>query len=412
MQPFLINSSYSNVIDDFQQQEVLINKLKHRFKTYGYRQIKIPAFEYYDMYASINGIVNTDDMVKVMDPKGKVLVLRPDVTIPITQVMVNHPTTQNDRYFYIMDIFRYHDQANQVNERTQAGIEHFGKKSATTDAEVIALAIHTLQDMGFIDFKMEIGHAGLFKALISLAGLSKQELIHLQNFIQSKNIAELEPYLNSLEIDDPLKELIRNIPFLYGLPDDVINAIQKYGLQENMQAELQHLIDVYDILKAYQLTDYIIFNLGLINDMDYYSDIIFQGFIEFIGEPVVMGGRYDQLGKQFGASIPAIGFAYDLQLLERALQRHELLATPTTISDIIVYYHPSMQKKALTDTLHLRKCGYVVLSFPDQENSLTTSACTIHYQKDSCTLINKGNSYQFHDITEVQELLVMQEGEV
>src|SRR5699024_12180671 len=103
-------------------------------------------------------------MIKVIDPSGKVLVLRPDVTIPMTQeIAAKNTSLQNaKRYFYVLDVFRQSFGNNRSKERSQAGIEYFGEKSAAADAEVIALAIHAFRDLGDYKFKIEIGHAGFF----------------------------------------------------------------------------------------------------------------------------------------------------------------------------------------------------------------------------------------------------------
>ncbi|MYL43245.1 ATP phosphoribosyltransferase regulatory subunit [Virgibacillus massiliensis] len=405
----LVNNHYrADQIERFQQREELISKLKHRFKTYGYKQIQTSAFEKYDMYATKTGIVNTEDMIKIIDASGEVLVLRPDITIPLTQWMTNKNqlTVKHDRYFYVMDVFR-HAEWNEQKERTQAGIEYFGDSSPTVDAEVIALAIHTLHDCGFSDYKIEIGHAGFFKALIAQTSLSTTEITNIQRFIQSKNLAEMTAYLESLTIDEPLKTAIRNIPFLYGQPKSVINEINQYGLDNEVKAELQKLIDVYTNLQAYDLSEDIVFNLGLINDMDYYSDIIFQGFINQIGRPVVMGGRYDNLGDQFGTHIPAIGFAFDVDLLIHAASQHHLLSEPESSIDICLYYDTNTQQEAVAAAFHLRNQGYSVISFPKETSETATIQATweIMYTENVYTAAVDNQIYQFKNFVDLQGLL-------
>src|SRR5699024_1796104 len=152
--------------------------------------------------ASIRKTVNMDDMVKVIHPSGKVLVLRPDGTIPITRMTAENQNVNGkvQRLFYIMDVFRHSGTASTEDESTQAGVELFGSRTAEADAEVIMLAIQSLQDIGFDHFKIEIGHAGFFKELIEQTDLSLQELELLQEYIHSKNIVEMKPYLESLNI--------------------------------------------------------------------------------------------------------------------------------------------------------------------------------------------------------------------
>src|SRR5699024_5381679 len=113
---------------DYYIRETLISKIKKRFFSYGYQQIRTSSFENYDMYASIRKTVNMDDMVKVIHPSGKVLVLRPDGTIPITRMTAENQNMNGSvqRLFYIMDVFRHSGTASTEDESTQAGVELFG----------------------------------------------------------------------------------------------------------------------------------------------------------------------------------------------------------------------------------------------------------------------------------------------
>src|SRR5699024_9005611 len=115
--------------------------------------------------------------------------------------------------------------------------------------------------------------------------------------------------------EEDLKEIGISVPLLYGDSTKVLERRNKLPLQKNMLKTLDNMTDIYNNLKANEMAQHIVIDLSLINHMDYYSDMIFQGFIENIGKPIIMGGRYNTLAKQFGAEIPAIGFACDLDVL-------------------------------------------------------------------------------------------------
>ncbi|MEC5424620.1 ATP phosphoribosyltransferase regulatory subunit [Virgibacillus sp. C22-A2] len=406
MKPFIGDSNNNNSVRDFQIREELISKLKNRFTTYGYKQIRTSTFEYYDLYSSITGTVNPDDMIKVVDSTGKVLVLRPDVTIPITRMAASNKQSASDksRYFYVLDVFRQSYEKNTQKESTQAGIEYLGNNSAEIDAEVIMLAIHTLKDIGFSNFKIEIGHAGFFKELITQAALSSSELAHLQTLIQSKNTAEIDPFLAELSIPESLRAAISVIPMMYGDPKLVIEQAKMNCMNENMQSKLQNLIDVFEVLKDYGADDSIVFNLGLINNMNYYSDIIFQGFIEQVGKPVLMGGRYDNLSKQYGTPLPAVGFAFEVDLMLDALLQQGLSTEEDMQVDIIIYYVKQKQRDALETAYILRDRGYQVLTFStDSHNQNSVSAVwTIRYETNQ-ELLSSATSNQL--LSDSHELL-------
>src|SRR5699024_5516554 len=136
-----------------------------------------------------------------------------------------------------------------------------------------------------------------------------------KQYIQAKNIAEIEHFFKRVHMDTDIKEIIMSLPFLYGNPLTVLEKANKLPLKKNMLETLENINKIYETLHAYGVAQHIVIDLSLINHMDYYSDMIFQGFIDNIGKPVIMGGRYDTLANQFGANIPASGFACDVDTL-------------------------------------------------------------------------------------------------
>ena len=306
-------------------------------------------------------------MIKVIDTSGKVLVLRPDVTIPLTRTMALNTQEKYERLFYVLDVFRQSQEQMDQKESTQAGIECFGKNAPEIDSEVILLAIHTLKDLGFTNFKIEVGHAGFFKELIQHTNLNKHELDVLQTLIQTKNLIEIEPFLNKLSIEERIQKAIQSIPMMYGNPEYVMKQAETIIINEKMEHILQNLMDVYQVLRAYGMEEYVHFNLGLINNMNYYSGIIFQGFVDSVGKPILMGGRYDHLSTQFNRSIPAVGFAFEVDLLIHALIQQELVKRPSSLVDINIDYVEEKQAEALQSAYQLRDLGYQVLIRSTQE---------------------------------------------
>ena len=142
-------------------------------------------------------------------------------------------------------------------------------------------------------------------------------------------------------------------------------------------------MDVYSILKMYGLEQYIVCDLGLINHMGYYSGVIFQGYVEKFGKPVLMGGRYDRLGDEFGATLPAIGFACEIESLVKATESREV-STRFPI-DVKIIYDDTQLEQAIAIANELRERNYSVLSFPEQKERVNRqqSVYTIQLEKDS-----------------------------
>ncbi len=399
-------------VKDYEKYERTIKTINKRFGTYGYKRIKTSTFEQYDLYSKVNSSINQNEMIKVIDHNGQVLVLRPDVTIPITRQLAEEFTELPNelRYFYVQDVFRQADDRSESIESTQAGVEYFTESSPEADAEVIALACHTLKDLGFTDIKIEIGHASFFKQLIENIELAPRQLNELKSLIQAKNIVDIETFLSNLSIEKEIRDAIGTIPLLYGDPVEVSERARALVGTKRLHDTLDYLMRIYDILTVYGLRKYIVMDLGLINHMGYYSDIIFQGFVEKLGKPVLMGGRYDGLGNAFGATLPAIGFACEVESLVEASSGETILG-PAPIDVEIIYDEMSLGE-SITIANELRERNYSVLSIParKQNQRRQNSIYSIQIEKEKKTFLYKEKESAFSDIGQLLKLMIDSKG--
>lgn len=350
-------------------RETLINQLKARFATYGYREISTSVFEKYNLYATMNGTVNHREMVKTIDNTGQVLVLRPDITIPLTKELANQSTTLEEdlRYFYVLDVYRQITETHEYQQHTQAGVEYFGNPSPEADGEIIALAVHILRDVNVGTFTIELGHAGFFKQLMKEIELDEEDFKELKTIIRGKNIPDLEQLLQRLDLTEDMRQIIGSLPLLYGTLPDVLKQTKTLPLTAALQQKLADIEAIYQVLEAYDVTEHIVIDLSLINHMDYYSDIIFQGYIERIGKPILMGGRYDTLSKHFNANFPAIGFAYDIDLLLAGSSLRETITVPAV--DFMIHYEKQVEKRAIQLAQRLRTKQFDVLTYVKDNRS-------------------------------------------
>ena len=394
-------------VEHIYARQRLIQKIKQRFATFGYQEIFTSTFEQYDLYAKLNGTVNHQEMIKTIDNTGEVLVLRPDVTIPITQQIAlhNNQLREDLRYFYVQDVFRQAFDTKENRESTQAGVEYFGNPSPEADAEIIALAIQLLQDTQVKNIKIELGHAGFFKQIVTDMNLEKQDLFELKQYIQAKNITEIEQLLNRLAIDTDLKKIVSTLPFLYGRPTEVIKKANGLPLNNEMKQTLENLNDIYNVLEAYGVDKHIVIDLSLINHMDYYSDMIFQGFIEKVGKPIMMGGRYNTLANQFNSNFSAIGFACDVNSLIEGIDNSTLPSMQPV--DIVVTFHKQAEKEGLQLARKLRNENYTVLTYLDSQkkSGIPKATYSVKINEDEKVFILNEKNYPFSDGKEVLSLL-------
>lgn len=383
--------------------ELFVNQIQDRFKTYGYERVKTPTFEKYDLYAGAPSIINRAETVKLIDRAGEVFVLRPDVTIPITKKLADRYSTLPTelKYYYVQDVFRQRQVTDRSMETMQAGVEYFCEQAPEKDAEVVALACHTLRDVGFQQVKIEIGHAGFVQALMREASLGEKEVSKIKSLIQTKNIPDLQRYLHSIEIEESLVKDFLVIPTLYGNPIQVSERARAIARTEEMHEALDYMLELCDLLSAYGIEEELIVDFGLINHMGYYSGITFQAFVQQVGQPVIMGGRYNHLGEIFQARLPAIGFACFVDVLSAARNNH--LTQAVAPDDVQILYDPEYVKQSIVLALHLRERGEVVttsLYKKSGQDQVGKAVFTVELTEYTKVLIYREESFNFTTIKE------------
>ncbi|MGI6707008.1 MAG: ATP phosphoribosyltransferase regulatory subunit [Clostridia bacterium] len=334
------------------------SKLRDFFYRWGYDEIETPTFEYYDVFSSGIGSVRQEQMLKFIDHHGRILVLRPDITMPIARLVAtklrDYPIPL--RLCYLCNAFGYNaTQAGNLREFTQAGIELLGLEGTEADAEVISLAIMALKDIGLSNFQIDIGQVDFFKGLMEEAGVTDDEAEEIRQYVDQKNMLAIDLLLKDSPISQHVKRKIMELPSLYGGPEVLENA-QKMTENKRCKKAIDNIHQVYEILKDFGLKDYISIDLGMVQSIDYYSGIIFRGITSELGFPILAGGRYDQLVKEFGYDLPATGFAMGIKRLLMALERQGNLENMPGI-DVLAGYHPEVRQKALSYIQDLRAKG-------------------------------------------------------
>lgn len=300
--------------------------LRKSFILSGYDEIETPTYEHIDVFQSGVGSYIQESMIKFVDTNGRILVLRPDLTVPIARVAATKLQSMPQRLFYIQNSFAAAEPAiGKAGEFTQAGIELIGDISDTADAEVIALAVKALKNAGLRSFTVDIGQVSFFKALISESGLKDSEIDLLRHAVDSKDKMAIEAFSKQHHLSDELTGQIMTLPDLFGGSEVFEKALILSKSSDCINA-VENLRHVYNLLTQYGLSEYITIDLGLLHDIAYYSGIIFRGLATGIGFPVVSGGRYDGLLDKFGKASPATGFALGIKRVMIAMERQGLLS--------------------------------------------------------------------------------------
>lgn len=325
--------------EDTGRKHIIENRMLSVFRHYGYEQVQTPTFEYYDIYQYERGTKDGKNLFKFFNREGEILALRPDVTPSVaryTATFYNH-IEEPKRFSYVGNVF-YNNENYQgkLREFTQAGVECIGLGTPEADAEIIAIAINSLLSSGLEEFQIDIGHAGFFKGIMEDAGLEDDLQEQVRIFIDEKNYIAVEELLEDEHIDVAHKKALLEMPQLFG-DITLLDKASALTSSETAKQAIRRLGEVYSILEDYGLCQYISFDLGMVNKLQYYTGIIFKGYTYETGDSIVDGGRYDDLIGTFTYETPAVGFAIKTDDLLNALTRQNISVDRPTINTLLVY---------------------------------------------------------------------------
>ena len=331
------------------------NAIHAIMKLYGFKDIQTPTFEFFDIFNHEKGTVTSREMFKFFDQYNNTLVLRPDITPSIARCVAKYYDTEEMqiRLCYTGNTFVHRSgYQGKLSEITQIGAELMNDDSSDADGEMIAMTIEGLLKSGLKEFKIDIGHAALFRGLAEEAQLTGEETGQLKQYLANKNIFAVEDMLAGKKIPGSCKELLTRLPDLFGGLETITLAKEKTSHPGAAEA-LDRLEKIYHILETYGLSDHVTFDLGMLSHYEYYTGVIFKAYTYGTGDAIVTGGRYDNLVAQFGKQTPAIGLVFVLDQLMEALDSQKI-PIDAGEGDILILYRSANRKPAITLAGELR----------------------------------------------------------
>ena len=326
---------FSECLERRQVQSVLVELFRRR----GYTEVITPEVEFYDLFVQSGNPIPQEAMLKIIDRSGKIMVMRPDCTAPIARVAATKLKSQPppQRLYYDQTVFRDRlAHAGGSREIAQCGVEMIGAVGDKADLEMVAMAVDSLRACGLERFHIELGHAGFYRALAGRMKMGQDGLERLRGAIEGKNFALLNDLLEPYRGEEACAAL-RRLPYLFGGVEVLDEAQALAGPCDS----LDFLRRLYGELSAAGYGDHVRFDLGLVHQLDYYTGLVFRGYAEGAGAPVLSGGRYDGLMEQFGSKAEAIGFAVDVDAVGACLT----VETPKL--ETVIHYGPGLLARAL-----------------------------------------------------------------
>ena len=302
-------------------QRKIIEILRGTFEQKGYHEVITPGCEFFDVFSSNSMYFPQESMYKMIDNKGRLLAMRPDSTIPIARMTATKLKGHElpIRLYYAQRIYRQQPELRgRSSEIMQMGIELVGLSSFESDIEILTAGMEALSSCCVDDFRIELGHIGIYKLLMEDLNATSEQKETIHSLIASKNYAGLSDVLEGFP-ESKTVEILRELPKLFGGREAFGKARKLFnGYDEKLLTMLDYLERIFQELMERNL-DKVMIDFGLVHQAEYYSSLIFRGYISSAGEPVLSGGRYDDLFKDFGEDLAATGFGINVDQLASGL---------------------------------------------------------------------------------------------
>ncbi len=295
-------------------EERVIYALRSLYGRYGYLPFNMSKFEEYELYVKNKEFLVSDSVITFNDTNGKLLALKPDVTLSIIKNCQDEKGVKQKLY-YNENVYRVSGSTRQFKELMQTGLECIGDIDLYDTFEVVSLACASLLEISN-NYVLEISHLGILSSLLDNTCTNEEFQSSVMECIKQKNSHEIKSLCEKYGVSEEKSQRLCNFVSIYGKADDVLEKLYSYNVDESFTSAVNELKSIIELLNGTEYKNNIRIDFSIVNDMNYYNGIVFNGFIEGICETVLFGGRYDKMLNKMNKSSRGIGFALYLDLLE------------------------------------------------------------------------------------------------
>lgn len=293
-----------------ENREKALYSLRGLYESFGYRRFRMSRFEEYELYVRNKDFLISDRVITFTDHSGRLLAMKPDVTLSIIKHAADGPG-QIQKVYYNENVYRAAGSDHSFKEILQAGLECVGDLGSYEIAEVVLLAVKSLEAVS-PEFMLDISHMGLVGAVLEESGLSPSGKKLALGCLHQKNCHELARLCDEEGVDGSV--LLALADFCGGSRE--LETLAGLLQTENQRHALSELMGLCEILEKRGYGSRIQVDFSAANDLKYYSGVVFKGYLPGIPTGVLSGGQYDKLLQKMGRSSRAIGFAIYMDLLE------------------------------------------------------------------------------------------------
>lgn len=307
--------SIDAIITNVEKLREIENSLRKIFLHHGYNEVLMPSFEYVDLYTQLDCGFELDKMFQYINHEGKNVAMRLDFTIPLARLYANSYQNDEARYSYFGKVYRKETMhKGRSSEFFQGGVELMNKSGLQGDKEIMTMIQESLPYLSLKNIIIEIGSAKFYNRLLELVGDGKKELIEI---LRLRDISGMKKFVQKYAFNHKLNDLLLELPTCFGdisLLNKVIDKLEDSIL-------LEALIELKELYYSLEQKEGIIFDLGMAPTMKYYTGLMIKGYSNQSANPIISGGRYDDLLPRFNVKAGAIGFCFHMNHILKAIER-------------------------------------------------------------------------------------------
>jgi ATP phosphoribosyltransferase regulatory subunit len=303
--------------DEMRELRGISSRMRATFEEAGYGEVHTPALEYEELLRRGEQHA-AGARYRTFDEQGDVLALRSDMTIPVARVVATRYADVEPplRFCYFAHAWRAVERGvGEPREFLQGGLELIGVAAPEGEAEVLALTIAALEAAGLRRHRVGVGDGSLYRGLLRSLEVPEAEHLPLLECLSRRDLVALDMRVSRLGVGEAARKLLLALPELRGGPEVLDRTEGVEGLRE-----------LHELLAERRVADRVIFDLGLVRELGYYTGAVFEVYDPAVGFALGGGGRYDDLLGRFGRSLPACGVALDVQRVHLAQAAEEALA--------------------------------------------------------------------------------------
>jgi len=300
------------------RDELVSTRLRRLFDSRGFRRIRVNKFEDYALYVEYKNFLKAESIITFMDANGRLLALKPDITLSIVRNMPKKELPALEKLYYVDEVFRLSKENREYKVCNQIGMEIIGGTDSFSNIEAVDLALSSLALISE-SFVLDISHLGLLSGLLEQIELSvslKQQVLEGIHRCSRHDVAA------ALDLAGAAEEFKNRVLSLSGLRGNFFESLPKAEELVNcgqMREAYEELKQLGEAFKDTRHAKHLNLDFSVVNDLDYYNGLIFLGYVEGVSKVALTGGRYDNLMRKMGKQNSAVGFAVPLDDLSTYL---------------------------------------------------------------------------------------------